>query len=180
MSYTHTATCRFTVASWKEEAYVDIDGEGTTAGEMYYPKRGLTHAQVGYTYTGDVEGSSTLAYLIAYKPDGAPVLGLEQFTGSIDGHEGTCVFLHIGSQDAGSVSAHVEVVPGHGHRRTRRAARRGRAEDRRAQRRRLRAGAVLRPRLTPAVPRPVNSATTHRENCCSSDGSASGAPAACP
>jgi len=114
MTYTHTATCRFDVASWKEKAYVDIDGEGTTAGEMYYPKRGLTHAQVGYTYTGDVEGSSTLAYLIAYKPDGAPVLGLEQFTGSVDGHEGSCVFVHIGGQDAGSVSAHVEVVPGMG------------------------------------------------------------------
>jgi hypothetical protein len=81
---------------------------------MYYPKRGLTHAQVGYTYTGDVEGGSTLAYLIAYKPDGAPVLGMERFTGSIDGHEGSCVFLHTGGQDAGSVTAHLEVVPGMG------------------------------------------------------------------
>jgi hypothetical protein len=115
MTYTKKATCRFEVASWKEKAYVDIDeGEGTTAGEMYYPKRGLTQAQVGYTYTGEVEGSSSLAYLIAYKGDAAPVLGLEQFTGSIGGHEGSCVFQHLGSQDAGSVSAHLEVVPGLG------------------------------------------------------------------
>jgi hypothetical protein len=114
MTYSKKATCTFVVASWTEKAYVDIDGEGTTAGEMYYPRRGLSHAEVGYTYTGDVEGSSTLAYLIAYKPEGGPVLGLEQFTGSIGGHEGSCVFVHTGGQDAGSVTAHVEVLTGMG------------------------------------------------------------------
>jgi Protein of unknown function (DUF3224) len=115
MSYSRKATCRFDVASWKEQPYVDIDeGEGTTAGETYYPKRGLTHAEVGYTYRGDVEGTSRLAYRSAYKGDAAPVLGLEQFTGSVDGHEGTCVFRHVGTQDAGSVSARLEVVPGMG------------------------------------------------------------------
>jgi hypothetical protein len=113
MTYTKKATCRFEVASWSEEVFVDIDeGEGTTAGDMYYPKRGLTRATVGYTYHGEVEGSSTLTYLIAYKADAAPVLGLEQFTGSIGGQEGSCVLMHTGSQDAGSVSAHLDVVPG--------------------------------------------------------------------
>lgn len=37
---------------------------------------------------------------------------MERFEGSIGGHEGTCVFQHIGSQDQGSVSARIEVVPG--------------------------------------------------------------------
>src|SRR5919108_6488773 len=114
MSYSHTATSKFKVASWSESTYVDIDGEGTTVGEMYYPKRGLSKAEVGYAYTGDIEGKGTLVYLIAYKADAAPVLGLERFTGSIGGHEGSCVFRHIGSQDAGSVSARIEVVPGMG------------------------------------------------------------------
>ena len=115
MTYTKKATCRFDVASWKEQVFVDIDeGEGTTAGEMYYPKRGLTRAEVEYSYRGDVEGRSTLVYLIAYKADAAPVLGLEQFTGSVDGHEGSFVFRHDGSQDAGSVTARLEVVPGMG------------------------------------------------------------------
>ena len=115
MSYSKKATCRFDVASWSEQVDVDIDeGEGITSGETYYPKRGLTHAKVGYTYAGDVEGSSTLTYLIAYKADAAPVLGLEQFVGSVDGHEGSCVFRHVGSQDAGSVTARLEVVPGMG------------------------------------------------------------------
>jgi hypothetical protein len=114
MSYSHTATCKFQVASWSESTYVDIDGEGTKVGETYYPRRGLSKAEVGYSYAGDVEGTSTLVYLIAYKADAAPVLGLERFTGSIGGHEGSCAFRHVGSQDAGSVSARLEVVPGMG------------------------------------------------------------------
>lgn len=114
MSYSHTATCKFQVASWSESAYVDIDGEGTKVGELYYPKRGLSKAEVTYSYAGEVEGTGRLVYLIAYKADAAPVLGLEQFTGSIGGHEGSCVFRHVGSQDAGSVSARLEVVPGMG------------------------------------------------------------------
>jgi hypothetical protein len=114
MSYAHTATCKFQVASRSESAYVDIDGEGTTAGGTYYPKRGLSRAEVSYSYTGDLEGTSTLVYLIAYKAGAAPVLGLERFTGSIGGREGSCVFRHVGSQDAGSVSARLEVVPGMG------------------------------------------------------------------
>jgi hypothetical protein len=114
MSYSHAATCKFKVASWSESTYADIDGEGTTVGEMYYPKRGLSKAEVSYAYTGDIEGTGTLVYLIAYKADAAPVLGLERFTGSIAGREGSCVFRHVGSQDAGAVSARIEVVPGMG------------------------------------------------------------------
>jgi hypothetical protein len=114
MSYSHTATCKFKVASWSESVYADVDGEGTKVGELYYPKRGLSKAEVGYSYSGEIEGTGTLVYLIAYKADAAPVLGLERFTGSIGGHEGSCVFRHVGSQDAGSVSARVEVVPGMG------------------------------------------------------------------
>jgi hypothetical protein len=114
MRYSHTATCKFQVASWSESAYADIDGEGTTVGDMYYPKRGLSKAEVSYSYRGDIQGTGTLVYLIAYKADAAPVLGLERFTGSIGGREGSCVFRHVGSQDTGSVSARLEVVPGMG------------------------------------------------------------------
>lgn len=114
MTYAHKASGSFDVASWTEGVVADIDGAGITAGDNYYPQRGLTKAEVSYTYTGDIEGTSTLVYLIAYKADAAPVLGLERFEGSIGGHEGSCVFRHIGSQDAGSVSARIEVVPGMG------------------------------------------------------------------
>jgi hypothetical protein len=114
MTYTHKASGRFTVASWHEDTFADIDGTGTTAGEQYYPERGLSHARVRYTYSGGLQGESVLSYLIAYKPGGAPVLAFERFTGSVDGHEGSCVFQHVGGQDAGAVWAHLEVVPGMG------------------------------------------------------------------
>lgn len=114
MSYSNEAKCRFAVTAWSEAPYADIDGEGTTAGDAYYPTRGLTQARVDYTYSGDVEGTSTLAYLIAYMHDAAPVLGLERFEGRIGGHDGSCVLRHVGTQDAGSVTAHLEVVPGMG------------------------------------------------------------------
>lgn len=114
MTFSHQASCTFDVASWAEDLVTDIDGEGITAGDAYYPNRGVTRATVGYTYTGDIEGASTLTYLIAYKADAAPVLGLERFEGSIGGHEGSCVFQHIGEQDKGSVSARIEVVAGMG------------------------------------------------------------------
>ena len=114
MSYAHKAVCRFTVASWSEDVFADVDGTGTKAGDAYYPDRGLSHARVGYSYTGEIEGGSDLSYLIAYKPGGAPVLGMERFTGSIGGHEGSCVFQHVGGQDAGSVWGHLTVVEGLG------------------------------------------------------------------
>ncbi|MFC7344367.1 DUF3224 domain-containing protein [Saccharopolyspora griseoalba] len=114
MSYAHEATCRFNVTAWSEHLVADIDGEGVTAGSAYYPNRGLTRAEVTYSYAGDVEGTGSLTYLIAYKADAAPVLGLERFEGSIGGHEGTCVFRRTGEQDQGSVTEHLEVVPGMG------------------------------------------------------------------
>ena len=114
MTFTHQAKATFEVASWSEELVTDIDGEGITSGDAYYPNRGVTRASVGYAYTGDIDGTSALTYLIAYKADAAPVLGLERFEGSIGGHEGSCVFRHIGEQDKGSVTARIEVVAGMG------------------------------------------------------------------
>jgi hypothetical protein len=114
MSYAHKAATRFDVAAWSETLVTDIDGEGITTGDNYYPNRGITRTEVTYTYTGDIEGTGALVYLIAYKADAAPVFGLERFEGSVNGHEGSCVFQHVGHQDKGSVSGHIEVVPGMG------------------------------------------------------------------
>jgi hypothetical protein len=114
MGYQHTASCRFRVASWEESVVVDIDGDGTRAGEAYYPTRGFSRAAVAYTYTGDVEGSSTLAYVIAYRPGDAPTLGLEHLTGSVNGHQGSLVLVHTGAHDAEGVREHLEILPGMG------------------------------------------------------------------
>jgi hypothetical protein len=114
MTYTSTASGTFTVAGWEETTEADIDGTGTTRGETYAPDRGITRASVRYAYSGDIEGSSTVSYVFAYAGEGAPILGLEHFTGSIGGHDGSCVFRHTGSHGATSVTAHLEVVPGMG------------------------------------------------------------------
>lgn len=110
MSYSHQANATFQVTSWKESVITDIDGEGTTMGDLYVPRRGVTRATVGYAYRGDIEGTSTVTYLIGYHEGAAPVLGFERFEGSVGGHEGSCVFRQVGSQDSGSVSCRVEVV----------------------------------------------------------------------
>lgn len=114
MAYAHEAKSRFTVTGWSEAAFVDIDGEGTTMGDAYYPRRGLSRADVKYAYNGDIEGNSTVAYLISYKEGAAPVTGFERFEGSIGGHDGSCVLRHTGSHTGEGVEAHVEVVPGMG------------------------------------------------------------------
>ena len=114
MTYTSSAKSRFTVEAWSETAFVDIDGEGTTMGDAYYPNRGLSRAEVTYAYTGEIEGTSTVAYLISYKEGAAPVVGFERFEGTIGGHDGSCVLRHTGSHTGEGVEAHVEVVPGMG------------------------------------------------------------------
>jgi hypothetical protein len=114
MTYSRKATGRFDVASWTETLVVDIDGTGTTAGDAYYPDRGFTRTETVYTYRGELEGTGTSAGLIAYHAGAAPILGLERFEGSIGGHDGSCVFRHVGVQDQGSVTDHLEVVAGMG------------------------------------------------------------------
>ncbi|UPK76415.1 DUF3224 domain-containing protein [Nocardioidaceae bacterium SCSIO 66511] len=114
MAYTHRAKTRFNVTAWSEAAFVDIDGEGTTMGDAYYPTRGLTRADVTYTYSGELEGTSTVAYLISYKDGAAPIVGFERFEGTIGGHDGSCVLRHVGSHTGEGVEATVEVVPGMG------------------------------------------------------------------
>lgn len=114
MTYSHKATGRFTVTSWSETVETDIDGAGTTRGEVYCPNRGVTRAAVSFAYTGEIEGTSTVAYLISDNGNSAPVLGFERFEGSIAGRTGTCVLQRIGEQDAVSVTEHISVVPGMG------------------------------------------------------------------
>lgn len=114
MSRAHTTSGRFTVASWEEKVVVDIDGTGTEINGVTYPTRGFSRAVATYSYTGGIEGSGHVAYLISYVPGFAPVTGFERFEGSIDGHEGSLVLQHVGDHDAEAVRATVHVVEGLG------------------------------------------------------------------
>lgn len=114
ITYPHKAVTRFQVSSWAETTLVDIDGVGTQHGDVYTPTRGLSRVEAGYTYTGGLEGTSTMVYLLAYHPGSPPAFGLEHVTGSLEGHEGSFVLQHVGEHDAEAVTVHVQVVPGMG------------------------------------------------------------------
>lgn len=114
MSYTHKATGRFTVSAWSEELVSDVDGTGKDSGGVYYPDRGISQARVGYRYAGEVEGTSDLVYLLGYRGGDDLVLGLERFTGTVAGHEGSFVLRHEARHGAGAVTGTLSVVPGMG------------------------------------------------------------------
>ncbi|NYI81113.1 DUF3224 domain-containing protein [Nocardioides panzhihuensis] len=116
-TYSNKASTTMTVARWQEAAYVDIDGEGTTMGnDIYIPHRGLTTSETDYTYTGEIEGKGVARMIGAYgNPAGGAVFeAYEQFTGSIAGQEGSCVWRISGTYADKTVRSHLTVIPGLG------------------------------------------------------------------
>jgi hypothetical protein len=109
-----TTSGHFQVGDWHEDVVVDIDDEGSERNGTYLPSRGFTVAAMSYTYSGGIEGSGTCRTLIAYQPGEAPYVGFEQVVGSVDGHEGSFVLQHAGTQDGSGISARLTVVPGLG------------------------------------------------------------------
>jgi hypothetical protein len=91
----------FEVKSWDENPFDDLET----------PK--VTRAVVSKSYAGDIDGSSTTEWLMAYAEDGdATFVGLERFTGRIDGKEGTLVLRHVGSYADGAAQADLAVIEG--------------------------------------------------------------------
>jgi hypothetical protein len=92
----------FEVKSWDETPFDDLDD---------VPK--MTRAVVSKTYAGDIEGSSTTEWLMAYAADGsATFVGLERITGQIHDRTGTLVLRHTGSYADGAARADLTVVEG--------------------------------------------------------------------
>ncbi len=114
MSRAHTTSGRFTVTSWDEKVLVDIDGDGVEINGVTYPKRGFSRADTTYAYSGDIEGTGTVAYLISYNQGFAPTSAFERFEGSIDGHDGSLVLQHLGDHDEQAVRATLTIVEGLG------------------------------------------------------------------
>jgi hypothetical protein len=81
-----SATCTFKITGWDEKTYQEIGGSAK-----------LTSAKVTQSYSGGIEGTSAVEYLMAYTVDGtASFVGLERVTGSVDGKSGTFVIRHVG------------------------------------------------------------------------------------
>ncbi len=115
MTYSKTAAATLHMADWSEAVKADIDErQGSERHGVYYPKRGLTFAEASFTYTGDMAGSSTALFLLAYLDGAAPTLAFERFIGSIGGLEGSCVLRATGTHSPEAVEGHYEVVPGLG------------------------------------------------------------------
>src|SRR3954454_9810318 len=96
------ATSTFEIKTWDEQTCSEVDGHVK-----------LTRADVAFSYTGDLEGTSAIQYLMVYRDDGtASVIGLERVTGQLAGKSGTFVLKYSGGYADGVASGDVEVVSG--------------------------------------------------------------------
>jgi hypothetical protein len=94
----------FEIASWDETPFEDGD-ESTK----------LTEALVTKKYDGDIKGTSTTKWLLAYAPDkSALFVGIEHIIGTIGGHRGGVILLHDGAYRDGVASGEVRVASGTG------------------------------------------------------------------
>src|SRR6266480_3177213 len=99
-----TANGTSRVKNWEEKPYNEKENT---------PK--MTHAIVTQDYQGDVEGESTLDYLMVYTTEStASFVGLERITGRIGDRSGTFVLQHTGTFADGIATVNYSVVPGSG------------------------------------------------------------------
>jgi hypothetical protein len=91
----------FSMKAWDEKPYNELPGE---------LKMTLTH--VTYFYQGDIEGESTLDYLMVYRADDSGnFVGLERIVGRVAGRSGSFVLQHTGTFTKSGVSGTCFVVP---------------------------------------------------------------------
>lgn len=105
---TKQAKARFSMKSWDEK---------TWDGKPYDQVQGskMTRAEVSYTYTGDIEGESTLQYLMFYRADGTGnSVGLERIEGKLGDRAGSFLIQHDGTFGEKGVDGTVTIVPGSG------------------------------------------------------------------
>ena len=96
-----TANSRFAIQSWDEKPY----SEG---GDL--PK--LSRASVTKTFTGDLEGTGQVEYVMMYRNNGSASFGgLERIAGSISGKVGTFVLQRTGVFEDGKATENYVVVP---------------------------------------------------------------------
>jgi hypothetical protein len=102
MGMTRHIEARFEIASWDETPFED--GDDATK---------LTEALVSKRYDGDIKGTSTTKWLMAYAPDkSALFVGVEHIAGTIGGRKGSVVLLHDGEYRDGVAAAELRVASG--------------------------------------------------------------------
>ncbi|HEY3464069.1 MAG TPA: DUF3224 domain-containing protein [Amycolatopsis sp.] len=96
---TSTATASFTVDQWEPQATDEF--AGTEFGRVAIAK----------TFTGAVEGASTVELLTANNATSRAYVGFERLEVSIDGRKGSFVLHHTADEESGMT---VTILPGSG------------------------------------------------------------------
>ena len=98
------ADATFKIEDWKEEEY-DSLGSG----------RKLSRASVKQAISGDIEGTGSVEWLMAYRLDEtADFVGLQQVDGKLGDRSGSFVMQTSGSFDGREAKGELTVVPGSG------------------------------------------------------------------
>jgi hypothetical protein len=91
----------FSLKAWDEKPYNELPGELK-----------MTRSSVAYAYQGDIEGESTLDYLMVYRADeSGSFVGLERIIGRVRGRLGSFVLQHTGTFNKTDVDSTFFVVP---------------------------------------------------------------------
>ena len=94
----------FTVASWDESTYQELEG-----------KAKLTKASVAFAWAGDLQAESKSESLMCYREDGTAVYtGLDHVTGQLGGRSGSFVVRTDGAYANGEARTSWHVVEGSG------------------------------------------------------------------
>jgi hypothetical protein len=97
-------TGTFQILGWDETPY-NQDDDGAKQ----------SHAKITQRYTGDIDGTSELQYLMSYLPDGSAIfVGLEKIACTIHGKSGSFVIQHHGQFEAGVATSLFTIVANSG------------------------------------------------------------------
>ncbi len=95
---------RYTITSWEEET-VQENEDGSK----------LTHATVTQSYSGDLNGESTVHYFMMHATDkSARFIGYESISCELGGKQGKFTVQHDGKFSIGVASSQFKVVSGSG------------------------------------------------------------------
>jgi hypothetical protein len=95
----------FQITGWDETPYIE--------GENGIRK---SHAKITQDYSGAIEGSSELQYLMSYQSEASAVfVGFEVITGEVNGKSGSFTIQHDGKFENGVASSNFTVVPDSGN-----------------------------------------------------------------
>src|SRR5216684_2818742 len=99
---TAQATGTFTVLSWDESTYEELDGGAK-----------LTRARVTFGFSGDLEAEAGWEALMCYRDDGTAVFtGLQRTVGKLGAREGSFVLQADGTFEGGQATTRWQVIPG--------------------------------------------------------------------